>query len=510
MLLLASSLVGCTPEPTDKSTDADADADADTDSDTDSDSDADSDTDSDADSDTDSDTDAGYTLDAWVPCDEIFECSTLRTASAEIAVVRHLADPPTDGLVVMANGGPGSSSIDLLEMLVTYWGPSDPDLWLGLNWIAMDNRGVGRSDPILCADDAWYDELRLLEPVPATAAESAALAASRDAFQQGCLDARSEDELVELGTATYVADIDGLREALGEPTLDLIGFSYGTWVGALYAATHPDRVGRFVLDGVMAPLTTRDAFLASQTAGFTDALERFFDRCEADPACPVNDDPAGVFDRLLADAETAPLAAPSDPWGRSLSRNDLRWAVSSLLYGPDDETFAQALDEARGGDAALLLAAGDDGWGRDPSTGEYSTVYGGYWAIGCLDLPWPEGYSDEDVWAFGAQLELDWPELGSALLTGELNCAGWPVTAPVPSVSAPTAPPLLLVNGLHDPATPWAGAEAMQDALGNGSLLLPFDGDGHVAMFSDESWCSYLQIRSYLLDGTEPTVSSCP
>ena len=44
-----------------------------------------------------------------------------------------------------------------------------------------------------------------------------------------------------------------VRVALGVERLDYLGFSYGTALGAVYAMAHPDRVGRFVLDGAIDP-----------------------------------------------------------------------------------------------------------------------------------------------------------------------------------------------------------------------------------------------------------------
>jgi proline iminopeptidase len=48
----------------------------------------------------------------------------------------------------------------------------------------------------------------------------------------------------------YAADLELLREALGLEWMDLLGHSFGGLVAASYAATHPDRVRRLVLDGV--------------------------------------------------------------------------------------------------------------------------------------------------------------------------------------------------------------------------------------------------------------------
>ena len=44
----------------------------------------------------------------------------------------------------------------------------------------------------------------------------------------------------------YVADLEELRESLGEEQIDLLGFSHGGMVAAAYAAAHPDRVRKLV------------------------------------------------------------------------------------------------------------------------------------------------------------------------------------------------------------------------------------------------------------------------
>ena len=81
-----------------------------------------------------------------------------------------------------------------------------------------------------------------------------------------------DEKLANGSTATDCAATARAATAtagLGQDTLDYVGFSYGTWIGAVYGATHPDRVGRFVLDGVVAPQTTRDVALQGQTEAQT-------------------------------------------------------------------------------------------------------------------------------------------------------------------------------------------------------------------------------------------------
>ena len=50
------------------------------------------------------------------------------------------------------------------------------------------------------------------------------------------------------------ADLEAIHVALGEDRLDYLGYSYGTIIGATFAADHPDQVGHFVLDEATDPL----------------------------------------------------------------------------------------------------------------------------------------------------------------------------------------------------------------------------------------------------------------
>jgi pimeloyl-ACP methyl ester carboxylesterase len=48
----------------------------------------------------------------------------------------------------------------------------------------------------------------------------------------------------------YTADLERLREAIGLDRMDLLGHSFGGLVAASYAAAHPDRVRRLIVDGI--------------------------------------------------------------------------------------------------------------------------------------------------------------------------------------------------------------------------------------------------------------------
>ncbi|CAM5734268.1 Protease OS=Streptomyces fumanus OX=67302 GN=GCM10018772_55150 PE=3 SV=1 [Streptomyces fumanus] len=53
--------------------------------------------------------------------------------------------------------------------------------------------------------------------------------------------------LPHIGTVNAARDLDAMRQALGDDKLNYLGFSYGTPLGAVYAAQFPHRVVRWCL-----------------------------------------------------------------------------------------------------------------------------------------------------------------------------------------------------------------------------------------------------------------------
>ena len=84
-----------------------------------------------------------------------------------------------------------------------------------------------------------------------------------------CKNAPNSELLPYLSTSATVDDMDSIRAALGEDQISYLGFSYGTYLGALYADKYPDRVRAMVLDGARGSVTrlrgARDAIRASDS-----------------------------------------------------------------------------------------------------------------------------------------------------------------------------------------------------------------------------------------------------
>ena len=90
-------------------------------------------------------------------------------------------------------------------------------------------------------------------------------------------------------TVETARDLDIIRAALGSPRLDYYGASYGTFLGATYAALFPNRIGRMVLDGAVDPELSRDQLALGQAEGFQQELDAMIDHCRRSRPASLGD-----------------------------------------------------------------------------------------------------------------------------------------------------------------------------------------------------------------------------
>jgi pimeloyl-ACP methyl ester carboxylesterase len=88
--------------------------------------------------------------------------------------------------------------------------------------------------------------------VPSTPALEKANLDRAQSFAAACA-AKYKDVLPHINTANAVKDMDAIRKALGAKKINYFGYSYGTYLGAVYAKQYPDRVRRLVLDSIVDP-----------------------------------------------------------------------------------------------------------------------------------------------------------------------------------------------------------------------------------------------------------------
>ena len=97
-----------------------------------------------------------------------------------------------------------------------------------------------------------YYEAPRPDHVPANRQEEAVLIGRARQYATACGD-RWGWLLPHMSTENSARDMDRIRAALGESKISYLGYSYGTYLGAVYATLFPERVKRLVLDSVVDP-----------------------------------------------------------------------------------------------------------------------------------------------------------------------------------------------------------------------------------------------------------------
>ena len=443
----------------------------------------------------------------WEACLGTLECASFEVPINEddpamgnfvLPLIRHPATNPDKriGSILFNPGGPGGSGVSYVK---NAWVAMPSAIQESFDLVGFDPRGQAESTPAIdCVDD--LGPLVALDLTPDDAAERQAILDETDKFVAGC-DIRSKEILPFIGTDQIVKDMDRLREALGDEKLSYMGFSYGTFLGTIYADTYPDKVRALVLDAPLDPSLTGEQFIEGQALAFEDELEAFLDACAADPASPFysNGDPRAAYDALLASIETKPM-----PVGvRNLGPGEFSYAVAAPLYRPSGwKKLAAALALATTGDASGLLAL-SDGYVDRNNAGTYGNSLEVYYAVTSVDTVFAK---DPAVYeAMTNDLRVKAPRLGAtfpytALPSARWNVASWRTPAPANAVGAP---PILVVGGTGDPATPYAWSVALASQLDSATLLTR-DGLGHVSFLKGIT-CIDQAISDYIVDLKMPT-----
>lgn len=434
---------------------------------------------------------------AWVPC-ETYQCAT-------VAVPLDHGDPDGQAITLSLLKVPATAEPRLGTLFVNPGGPgyggtgTAKDLSrAGLEQydvVGWDPRGVGGSTPVRCFQGEDVDSYVALDTSPDDTAERQALVVANRSFGQSCLE-RSGVLLEHISTLDTVRDLDLLRQMVGDERLSYLGYSYGTYIGSVYAELFPSRVGRLVLDSAVNITEDEDV---TQAVGFDRALTSFADWCVSQ-GCQLGGTREEVLERVTTvfDAtDVQPMPTRSE---RRLTQSLAVTGVVVLLYSEESwPQLREALELAADGDGdALLFYA--DAYNERGQDGQYGQSTFAFPAISCVD---------EDDEGLDRALE-DWesdeevaPVFGR-YFGPALTCPVWPATPTVleEPIRGAGAEPILVVGTTGDSATPYEYAVSMADQLESGRLLT-LEGEGHGA-FGDGNACVDEAVVGYLVEGTLP------
>ena len=480
----------------------------------------------------------------WKPCHKTLKCGSVRVPidwqhvtgdSIDIALVVHPAAGVSLGDLLVNPGGPGGSGVGFVEGGVE--DAVDSAAARRYDVVGFDPRGVGASAPVTCYDDAGTD--RYNYSVDPGAIGSAKWIAAEEKKSKDLAKACAKNTGPVLGhidSVNAATDMDVIRSALGQRKLNFLGYSYGTYLGTLYAGLFPNSVGRFVLDGADDPwgadyqpgnpsegpessddfsVAPSDDSAVEQAQGFEDSFSSYLESCLAnhpdtvgDHKCPFSGGLAGAqhhTERILASVNAHPIVAKD---GRKLGGATLVTAIDDALYDPSDwPNLTRMFVQLGAGNAAQAFEFADEYNDRNPDGSYEDNNDFAHLAIGCV-----EGGSKVDLRydrREAAELREVAPVLGIYSAYGDLVCSGWKFPeAPFPvTIHARGTGPIIVVGTTGDPATPYSDAKLLARQLDNGHLVT-FHGDGHTAYDRGDS-CIDHTIDGYLIDGTVPSDPNC-
>jgi pimeloyl-ACP methyl ester carboxylesterase len=419
------------------------------------------------------------------------------------------------GILLSNPGGPGGSGLDLPSALIQILPASVLDQY---DLIGFDPRGVGHSTPVTCGIDP-STPMELLLPYPAPDGAIDANVAFARQVAASCAE-RSGGLLPYLSTANTARDMDRIRAALGEPKLSYLGFSYGTYLGAVYTTLFERNADRVVLDSAVDP----NKIWYDMWRTFGEAVSiRFPDAA----AVAVRDSDAVRFGTTVAEVTAsyqALLAAldrrPVVVDDVTVTGNTVREITRSYLY--DDANLPALVSIWRL--VADLVAAGTDPaattsaaptaplaralrtWQRfrqpvaaagTPADNNIAALY----AIQCADVTW-----SRDVRAYQRNVLRDrqqWP-LTAGMPANIWPCGAWrfrALEAPA-TVTARGQRNILILQNRRDPATSWRSGMGLRTSLGQRAALVGVDQGGHIAL--GRGTCADTATVTFLATGVLP------
>ncbi|MEV5987776.1 alpha/beta hydrolase [Streptomyces sp. NPDC052051] len=430
----------------------------------------------------------------------------------DLALARLPATGKPQGSLLLNFGGPGQPG---LPQLAASQGAFS-DLTTSYDVVTFDPRGVGRSSPVSCGENTDGVGVPVGGSDPRAALRQIRKLAEQCARHSGPV-------LPHMGTVNVSRDLDVMRQALGDKKLNYLGFSYGTRLGAVYAAQFPTKVGRMALDGV----DTLTESLAEQgltaARGQQAALDDFLDWCVKNSSCPFGHDAHAARKQVVRLVDSLDENPVPTALGAPFSGQDLVTGIGQALFSKNLwPALEQALDQLvkehdpsgimrfSGGGVALPPAAAPGGRLVDPADVPDDNLPAALLAVNCADDP-DRPSADQlvkDLDRLRGAYEKASPVFGPHRLSQVLMCYGRPrgtefIRTKVKDVHTAK---MLLVGTRGDPATPYRWTQETAKRLGPSAVVLDNRGEGHTGY--PASACVHAKVNAFLLDGTLPSGGS--
>jgi pimeloyl-ACP methyl ester carboxylesterase len=401
------------------------------------------------------------------------------------------------GVLLVNPGGPGGSGLSLAAFVAQGLSPqvaSEYDI------IGFDPRGVGASVPELSCDPTFFDEVRP-DYIPASPAAEQVMENRAKTYADDC-EQKFGWLLPYMTTEDVARDLNSIRIALGQQKISYFAYSYGTYIGQVFATLFPTRVRRMVLDSTVDPQGVWYTDNIDQDYAFQGRMNAFFAWVAANDSTyhlgSTQAQARQVWYRVRTQLETRPIDGPSGP-----------------LIGPDeyDDTFLEGgyLDTLWPGFAAALASYVQTGSAKQMIT-QYQTYgtqneneFAVYNAVQCGDVNWPRSWAYWNSDTRQVYKTAPFEAWDNAWFNA--SCAFWPVKGPSKplQINGAGLPGILMLQGSLDPATPYAGAMVAHKLLPSSRIVVVEGGGNHGQSLSDPpNNCVNGYLNRYLATGALP------
>ncbi|MFC4763678.1 alpha/beta hydrolase [Dyella koreensis] len=407
---------------------------------------------------------SGLTTAAWCAPFEVPEHRDdpqSRKIKLKFGVIRSSAQLASKDMVVLLAGGPGQAATENWPAVA---GALQP-LLAHRHVLLLDQRGTGGSNPLTCKseeapagghdDESHFDANKV-----------------RDEASHCLKQLEGKADPRYYTTTVAAQDLEDLRQALGAPSFDLVGISYGTRMAQQYLMRHADAVRSVILDGVVPNgLVLGEDFAQNLDA----ALKAQFARCTSDDACKQRfGDPYQTLyqlrDALRANPHKVSFRDPQNyqTVQRVLSEYSLASVVRMFAYSPITAALLPvSIDAAAHGDVGPLLGQ------AKLLSGDLSDTMNG-------------GMQSSVICSEDADLLSPRPQdahtiLGTRMIDAlQAVCAVWPKGTRPADFHEPlkSDKPILLLSGEYDPVTPPRYGDEVLKGLGNARHFV-LRGQGH-------------------------------
>jgi pimeloyl-ACP methyl ester carboxylesterase len=405
------------------------------------------------------------------------------------------------GVILTNPGGPGQSGLGTsANLALALVGEGFLATASEYDWIGFDPRGVGASKPAISCLPNYFRADRP-DYVPRTHALLNYWLGQSKAYAQAC-ESKSPLQaalLAHMTTADLARDMESIRTALSQRQITYYGFSYGTYLGQVYATLFPSRVRRLILDSNIDPHSVWYQANLRQDHAFNRNENIWFSWLARYHSVYRLGRTKSSVKKLFYASESRLRTHPA---GGQIGPDE--WVDLFLGAGYEQQSWpalAQAFADwvhrhSRRAAAELVSHyRSQDSPGNDNS-------FAAYLAVQCTDAAWPTSWRvwNRDVSAINAVA----PFIAWSNTWFNAPCIYWPAPAgmPVP-VDGTAIGSALLIDETLDAATPFPGSLVVRALFPHSVLLAEPGGTSHADSLNG-NLCVDRTIAQYLATGALP------